>query len=89
MWLDFAFNQAKRRKQIFLRDWQTKLDEFLRFNERDVLDHAGKVTKQEADESAKSQYDGFAKRRRIAREEREASESIKALEALSKEEKPE
>lgn len=36
MWLDFAEDQAKRRKQVFLRDWQTKLDQFLQFNDRDV-----------------------------------------------------
>ncbi len=26
MWLDFAEDQARRRKQVFLHDWQTKLD---------------------------------------------------------------
>ncbi|ELO71843.1 putative DNA-binding protein, partial [Salmonella enterica subsp. enterica serovar Enteritidis str. 76-2651] len=26
MWLDFAEDQARRRQQIFLRDWQDKLD---------------------------------------------------------------
>ena len=37
MLLDFAEDQARRRKQVFLADWKTKLDEFLRFNERAVL----------------------------------------------------
>ncbi len=32
MWLDFAEDQARRRKQVFLRDWQTRLDDFLRLN---------------------------------------------------------
>ena len=89
MWLDFAFDQAKRRKQIFLQDWQTKLDEFLRFNDRNVLTDAGKMTKKDADESAKAQYDDFAERRRIAMEERGAADSIEALEDLSNEDKPE
>jgi hypothetical protein len=31
MWLDFAEDQARRRKQVFLKDWKAKLDEFLRF----------------------------------------------------------
>ncbi len=79
MWLDFAFDQATRRKQIFFKDWQTKLDEFLQFNDRDVLTHAGKVTKKDADDSAKAQYEQFAERRRISMEERGASDSIKAL----------
>ena len=37
MWLDFAEDQARRRKQVFLKDWEVKLNEFLRFNERAVL----------------------------------------------------
>jgi len=88
MWLDFAFDQAKRRKQIFLQDWKTRLDEFLAFNDRRVLTDAGKKTKKAADEAAKTEYDQFAKRRRLTMEEQGAAESIKALENLSKEDKP-
>lgn len=44
MWLDFAEDQARRRKQVFLEDWRTRLDEFLRFNEREVLGDAGQVS---------------------------------------------
>lgn len=29
MFLDFAEDQARRRKQIFLKDWKTRLDDFL------------------------------------------------------------
>ncbi len=49
MWLDFAEDQARRRQQVFLRDWQDKLDQFLQFNDRDVLQGAGKVSKKMAD----------------------------------------
>jgi hypothetical protein len=84
MWLDFAFDQAKRRKQIFLKDWRTKLDEFLAFNDRRVLTDAGKKTKKDADEAAKTEYDQFAERRRIAMEERGAADSIQVLEDLGK-----
>ena len=45
MFLDFAEDQALRRKQIFLNQWQIKLDEFLRFNERAVLSHASAVSR--------------------------------------------
>lgn len=37
MWLDFAEDQARRRKEVFLKDWAEKLDAFLQFNDRDVL----------------------------------------------------
>ncbi|MFT3789991.1 MAG: RhuM family protein [Rudaea sp.] len=47
MWLDFAEDQAERRKQVFMVDWKTKLDEFLRFNDRKVLPGAGKRTRKE------------------------------------------
>jgi hypothetical protein len=47
MWLDFAEDQASRRKQVFLQDWETKLNEFLRFNERAVLHDKGNVSKSE------------------------------------------
>lgn len=44
-----------------LRDWQTKLDQFLQFNDRDVLEGAGKISKKTADEKACSEYLEFEK----------------------------
>ena len=44
MYLDYAEDQARHRKQIFMKDWREKLDAFLKFNERDILTNAGKVT---------------------------------------------
>jgi len=84
MWLDFAEDQARRRKQVFLRDWAEKLDQFLTFNERDVLEHAGSISKQQADKKAKHEYELFAERRRQMLEETGAGDTIKALEELSK-----
>ncbi|HGK4779534.1 TPA: virulence RhuM family protein [Enterobacter cloacae] len=68
MWLDFAEDQAKRRKQVFLRDWQTKLDQFLQFNDRDVLEGAGKISKKAADEKACSEYIEYEKKLRLLKE---------------------
>ena len=56
MWLDYAEDQARRRKQVFLRDWETKLNEFIQFNERRVLKDAGRVSKEKADSVAAEQY---------------------------------
>jgi hypothetical protein len=84
MWLDFAEDQAGRRKQVFLADWETKLDEFLRFNDRAVLPHAGKVTKQDADARAQDEYERFAARRRREREDAGETDSIRALEEAAK-----
>jgi hypothetical protein len=84
MWLDFAEDQARRRKQVFLRDWETKLDGFLRFNERGVLANAGSVSKLEADARAEAQYDQFAARRRALQEAEGERESFKLLEDAAK-----
>jgi hypothetical protein len=84
MFLDFAEDQARRRKQVFLRDWQEKLDEFLRFNERDVLPHAGHVTREAADRKVTSEYDAFAERRRHEAEHQGEADAIRALEQAAK-----
>ena len=59
MYLDFAEDHAKRHKQIFMRDWRKKLDLFLQFNERNILQHAGKITHKLATAKAESEYDKF------------------------------
>ncbi|MCK9246573.1 MAG: virulence RhuM family protein [Anaerolineaceae bacterium] len=69
MWLDFAEDQASRRKQVFLKDWQEKLDQFLQFNDRDVLVGAGQISKQQADEKASEEYARFAEQRRQLKEQ--------------------
>jgi hypothetical protein len=84
MFLDFAEDQARRRKQVFLRDWQTRLDDFLRFNERAVLPHAGKVSREEADRKAAEEYEHFAARRRAALEAAGETDALRQLEAAAK-----
>jgi len=83
MYLDYAEDQAKRHRQVFMRDWRKKLDAFLRFNERDILDNAGKVTKEIADKLALDQYDIFHKQRLKKEAEMENladDEELKAIE---------
>lgn len=84
MWLDYAEDQAKRRKQVFMKDWEQKLDDFLKFNDRNVLPDAGSVSKKDADDFAKDEYDRFAERRREYKEARGEEESIKQLEDAAK-----
>jgi len=84
MWLDFAEDQAKRRKQIFMKDWEAKLDDFLRFNDRKVLPNAGSVRKDIAEEYAKNEYDQFENHRRDYKESVGAHDTIKYLEEAAK-----
>jgi Virulence protein RhuM family len=60
MFLDYAEDQAKRRKQFFLKDWKTKLDEFLKFNERRVLPDADEISREATDEKAIGKYQKFS-----------------------------
>ena len=80
MWLDYAEDQAKRRKQIFLRDWETKLNEFLQFNERRVLRDAGRVSKDRADKVAAEEYEQFTARRRAFLESESERDAVEVLE---------
>ena len=84
MWLDFAEDQAQRRKQVFLKDWETKLEEFLRFNERAVLTDAGSISKNDADARADAEYDLFAARRRALLEAEGERTNLKSLEDTAK-----
>jgi hypothetical protein len=84
MWLDFAEDQALQRKQVFLEDWQNKLDQFLQFNDRDVLQGAGSVSKSQADNKAKATYDQFAVQRRLLKEADGEKASIEYLATASK-----
>ncbi len=84
MWLDFAEDQAERRKQVFMVDWETKLDDFLRFNDRKVLPGAGKRTRKQADAIAHVEFEKFAARRRVAKESAGAVENIRALESAAR-----
>ena len=79
MWLDFAEDQAKRRKQVFMKDWEQKQDEFLRFNERRVLPNAGRVSKQTAEDHAKAEFDKYEIHRREHKESKGELQTIRQL----------
>lgn len=84
MWLDYSEDQALRRQQIFMKDWERKLDDFLRFNEREVLSHSGRVSKKIADAYANDQYTKFEVTRREHQEAIAEKDYIKQLETVVK-----
>lgn len=84
MFFDYAEDQARRRKQVFLADWRAKLDDFLRFNDRAVLPDAGRISRDSADRKAADEYDEFAARRRTTQEAEGEAEALRQLEATAK-----
>jgi hypothetical protein len=81
MFLDFAEDQARRRKQIFLQNWVTRLHDFLNLNERAILPDAGKVSREEAHRQAEAEYEHFAARRRTALEAQGEADLLGCLDA--------
>ena len=65
-YLSFAEAQARQKKVMTMTAWIEKLHAFLTLNEREILQGAGKVSKQLADDLAMREYDKFQELRRLA-----------------------
>ncbi|MDO1559518.1 virulence RhuM family protein [Brevundimonas sp. 2R-24] len=74
MYLDYAEDQARRRRPVSMAEWADKLDAFLSFNERDVLTHAGRLRMDVAQKLAVERFEVFDANRR-------ATEALAADEA--------
>ncbi|MDD3045486.1 MAG: RhuM family protein, partial [Candidatus Delongbacteria bacterium] len=62
-YLIFAEGQAMRRVAMHMNDWIKKLDSFLTINDREILEHAGKVSHELAMEIADNEYEKFSQSR--------------------------
>jgi len=52
MYLDYAEFQASKAKPMYMKDWAMKLDAFLQFNEEEILNDKGKISRVVAAELA-------------------------------------
>lgn len=59
MYLDYAEDQAERNIPMTMNDWATKLNAFLHFNEKDILENAGKVSQAIAKAFAESEFEKY------------------------------
>lgn len=80
MCLDFVEDQAKQRKQVFMKDWEKAIDGLLTLTGRHVLQGKGHCSMQDARERAQEQYRLFSERRREAAEHLAELELQKTLE---------
>ncbi len=55
-YLEFAELQALERRPMTMKDWITKLDEFLKLSGRELLNHAGKISAKSARTKAELEY---------------------------------
>jgi len=83
MLLDFAEDQTKQRKAIYMKDWGDRVNAFLEFHGRSVLNHLGKITHEEAEGIAHERYEKFDLKRReqeIIKSEKEILEELVQIE---------
>ncbi|MDZ4165487.1 MAG: virulence RhuM family protein [Smithellaceae bacterium] len=59
MCLDYAEDQAERNIPMTMEDWAKKLNAFLQFNEREILDNPGKVSREVAKAFAESEFEKY------------------------------
>ena len=83
MYLDYAESQAERRRALFMNNWREKLDAFLQFNEREVLNNAGKVRMSVAKQLAEQEYDKF-QQQRLSNAAQQADELLEQLAQITK-----
>jgi hypothetical protein len=59
LYIEYAELQALERKPMTMRDWITKLDEFLKISGRKLLDHAGTISHEQAMKKAELEFSKF------------------------------
>jgi hypothetical protein len=79
MYLDYAEDQARRRRPMTMAEWADKLDAFLQFNDRNVLDHAGRVSQKAAEKLALEEFDAWAREQRRIEAETDTSDFDKVV----------
>lgn len=87
MYLDYAEDQARRRKPMHMADWIGKLDAFLAFNERDIMTHAGAFSHQLAEDHALDAFEKYETERRRLEATTPTSDFDKAVEEVRRLEK--
>jgi hypothetical protein len=87
-YLDFAEFQARTRKMMYMRDWAKKLDDFLRVNDREVLQGFGKVSAQLAKEKADREFGKFQKQQQQIEDAGAAEQLAREIKQLEDKTKP-
>jgi hypothetical protein len=61
LYIEFAELQALERTPMLMRDWMRKLDDFLKISGRKLLDHAGKISAENAKIKAELEFVSYRK----------------------------
>ncbi len=86
-YLSFAELQARNRNPMYMSDWLKKLHDFMTLNDREILEHAGKISAKLAKELAESEYEKYRQKMiniEDAKEIKELEAGLKKLENKKK-----
>ncbi len=83
--LDFAELRARSRQQTTMAEWTAQTDRFVAFNERGVLQGAGRVSHAQMEKVVHERFDAFDARRRTAEAEAAEQQAIDDLSELEHE----
>ncbi len=84
MFLDFAELRAQQRSNVRMADWRQNVDSFIQFNERPLLQSAGRVSHETMVQIAHERYAEFDAKRRESEAKAADAEEIKALEQIER-----
>ena len=86
-YLDFAELQALDRRPMYMRDWIARLDAFLTAGGQKLLNHAGKISAEEAKLKAEREFDKFDSARRKLKDAQANEQFAKQVDDLAKQTK--
>lgn len=84
IFLEQAELRVKERKQLTLDYWRSNVDRLIEYNDRQVLTHAGSVSRDEMERIARERFDTFDENRRVAEARQADAAEIEELEQIEK-----
>lgn len=88
-YLIFAEGQAMRRIPMYMKDWIEKLNAFLKLNDREILQNAGKISHNLAKQLAEKEYDKYSQLKLVmaTKAENDFDEFIQKADTISEDKK--
>ena len=89
-YLEIAELQALNRKPMYMKDWISRLDDFLTMTGNEILKHSGKISHQMALDKAHAEYDKFQEKTKneLSQVEKDFIKQIESEAKLIKKDKP-
>ncbi len=81
-YLAFAETMAQQQKPMYMKDWIERLDIILQLNGRELLDNAGKISRQIAEEKAGLELKKYRQKQKQIEQKQSLDEIVKDIKQL-------